>query len=91
MHHEAKEGGAQVMIAAVALLVGNTLVLFLCMWKLQSVLLVLQQLAEFLMETKEEKIGFRSETAPPAGTEGDEIELEYQTGEPLTYDQACRR
>jgi len=75
---------------------GTTLVSFICLWKLQSILLVLQGILEVMGETKDEKIGFRSETAPPDGTEGDYVDLEFHLGEaddeyqqkpPLVYDK----
>lgn len=76
---------------ATAFFFGTALTLMVCLWKLQSVLMALQELLEAITEEQAERIGFRSETAPPSGTEGEDIELEYQTGEPATYDQARAR
>lgn len=73
--------------AATALLLGNTLVTVICLYKLQSTLLVMQHIAEYLTEEKSEQIGFRSETAPPNGLEDEYVDHEYQAPDPLVYDR----
>jgi hypothetical protein len=76
---------------ATAFFFGTAITMLVCLWKLQNVLLALQELLQAITEEQSDAIVFRSESAPPSGTEGDEIGLEYQTGEPATYDQGCAK